>query len=68
MAVHGDRFVVVETDKTGSLDELRQPLQGSPEPESNRLSAGGKALPYSVLIWKPAGASEQTSRRYRIPT
>jgi roadblock/LC7 domain-containing protein len=27
IAVHGDRFVVVETDKVGSFDELRQLLQ-----------------------------------------
>jgi hypothetical protein len=27
ISVHGDRFVVVETDKVGSLDELRQLLQ-----------------------------------------
>ena len=27
IAVHGDRFVVVETDKVGSFDELRQLLR-----------------------------------------
>jgi roadblock/LC7 domain-containing protein len=27
IAVHGDRFVVAETDKVGSFDELRQLLQ-----------------------------------------
>ena len=27
IAVHGDRFVVVETDKVGSFDELRHLLQ-----------------------------------------
>jgi len=27
VAVHGDRFVVVETDKVGSFDELRQLLR-----------------------------------------
>jgi roadblock/LC7 domain-containing protein len=27
IAVHGDRFVVVETDKVGSFNELRQLLQ-----------------------------------------
>jgi len=27
IAVHGDRFVVVETEKVGSFDELRQPLR-----------------------------------------
>jgi roadblock/LC7 domain-containing protein len=27
IAVHGDRFVVVETDKVGSFDELRRLLQ-----------------------------------------
>jgi roadblock/LC7 domain-containing protein len=27
IAVHGDRFVVVETDKVGSFDQLRQLLQ-----------------------------------------
>ena len=27
IAVHGDRFVVVETDNVGSFDELRQLLQ-----------------------------------------
>ena len=27
IAVHGDRFVVVETDKVGSFDELRQMLR-----------------------------------------
>ena len=27
IAVHGERFVVVETDKVGSFDELRQLLQ-----------------------------------------
>jgi hypothetical protein len=26
-AVHGDRFVVVETDKVGSFDELRELLR-----------------------------------------
>ncbi|MGO9221424.1 MAG: DUF2173 family protein [Streptosporangiaceae bacterium] len=31
IAVHGDRFVVAETDKVGSFDEPRQPLQaGNP--------------------------------------
>lgn len=27
IAVHGDRFVVVETDKVGGFDDLRQVLQ-----------------------------------------
>jgi roadblock/LC7 domain-containing protein len=27
IAVHGDRFVVVETEKVGSFDELRQLLR-----------------------------------------
>ena len=27
VAVHGDRFVVVETDRVGSFDELRQLLR-----------------------------------------
>ena len=31
IAVHGDRFVVVETDRVGSFDELRQ-LLGAVEP------------------------------------
>ena len=31
IAVHGDRFVVVETDRVGSFDELRQ-LLGAGEP------------------------------------
>ena len=29
VAVHGDRFVVVETDKVGSFDELRRLLQAA---------------------------------------
>ena len=29
IAVHGDRFVVAETDKVGSFDELRQLLQAA---------------------------------------
>jgi hypothetical protein len=32
IAVHGDRFVVVETDKVGSFDELRQLLRAGSAP------------------------------------
>ena len=30
IAVHGDRFVVVETDEVGSFDKLRELLAGKP--------------------------------------
>ena len=44
IAVHGDRFVVVETDKVGSFDDLRQLLQArSPEPRST-LNADDRSL------------------------
>ena len=32
VAVHGDRFVVVETDNVGSFDDLRQLLQAAGKP------------------------------------